>query len=1288
MAQSPDKNFTNVFNVGNFEQIRYCVYVDPLSRPVNIFLAEWSLRQKHKTCLVSCYSKELWTFSLSEGVNPSVPDSVYGLKEISTGSFLPSTLTMSETTSPQAFPAPYVPLILAISGLITRNLTADYDYIPIGSMFVSPSQVLAHFNLRLMASGTLLITPHYQRTQIMRLSSAPELPMIDTRLIIAPSGSHGAFVSVTDAPPQDAATIISNIYMSSGYRVLNDESWCNVIVDGSPAACSWPTELCFFFPPWKSSDDLRDLEWYKVGDALDDVEKLIIGFSRPPGDMSPIAMPASAYRRTPGNVYPTPPDPQNQNRMTNESAANNWSTPSGERSDYPLASQWGGVDDEGDPEPRIGGPDEDVLMIGDTEEVTEADFNFFDDDGNSPNSKFFSENNQMGNEFLDQNLHSFDIENMSELTNINVEEGPYRYKVEDSEMQRQQSKEKQNPDKIITPPLSPLTVLPSEGTKGSLTRKRKGVFTPLTFYPNLESALDNKYSMGGRFYVSQDESDDSESEDENSVSDNERSDYQDGKTPRSEREEDRREQKRVGEMLSDDTSSDAYVSRQLWWVLLVTTRHTRDDLLISSVQPSASRLTQSFIRKSAEYTSAEMDQLLQSLCESVVWDSSVLFCFLPPLPAVGVCGPDFVNVLKEIFGSIQSLHLSDFAPLADSNNALTSYQNFQDTVTDPSVHSQNAMNNFMFQVDLFCMGNAAPDTASSKPDGPIIKQKTAKSIFYAPPPLFSFIRLNTALEALPPALRFWNVFGFEPQSGKKNLLSFIMHPGSPGMASAASAFMNRFKPVYEGCNLGSFSMGEVGNYKNGLVPLNYSGKSVSEALDEMRKTFVLLGRLLYRYANSSTNVLILLATPFSDPSSLLFICQGFDQLKQEFAALVGSPVESCCANLVFQILPVNFFASKECIVVPSQYSLVKFALTLYDKCPISVDPSINGSHLSAYTLARSYPSTIEYKLTATPSSSLFSENSYVHIAYARSRDRKFVTAAWADQYGELATIKVMSLARNDCARPRSDEELCTEIWERTLALLPEMNIHWRLVFTKVGVMEAEELNVWLNLASHTKENVLAMFLCVDTNPNVTVGETADTSFLNRNSSIYSSPESLQRHPESPMDLYGASSTTPVMPGDHETPASGATPTSTPGQSIPVPVGGGSGAGVSGSGASANITTALDQNALLVDLQDETFGVVVNHRLQLDQYDVAGLRFSLASGFLLKPGTNGVLMSCLQVSLLNGPKPWDDVLETVLRQYRNMASYGACTGVLDGRNSVLPWHVAAVEKMQRIISFIL
>ncbi|KAK9239972.1 mediator complex subunit 13 C-terminal-domain-containing protein [Lipomyces kononenkoae] len=1367
MTTSPEKNFSNVFKVGTFDQIRYCIFVDPLARPLKILLAEWSLRQKLRTSLVAYHNKELWTFSLNEQTNPAVPDSCFGLKEISTGSFLPSTLTISDSTSPQAFPAAYVPLMLAFNGLVSRHLTTDYDYVPIGGVLLSPTQALLHYSLRLLSSGTLLLVPHYQHTTLYRISSAESEPIVDSKLILAPNGIDVSFVGKATELPVDASAIMANIYLSCGYRVLNERSWCNVRIGGSSTTYSWPSELCLTLPPWKSSGDASDLEWFRIGDPLDEVEDFVMSISRriPSTDSSPSGFSqkdagganVAAQKKNAASVYPTPPDPA-QIQPRPPTTPRDVDTDNGE---YPLSSKWNVVGD-GDQGIGQGGvaEEDDGLLLGDAEEVTEADFNFFDDDHNST---LFGDNsdNEMEmadhTDFLNHDMNTFNLDHIMEATTDEVAIYQQGAQTVSGSTDASPVQSKQETSTIITPPLSPLKVIAPIAPL-----KRKSVFAPLTFQPNVVDALDTKYSLGGRFYVPAEKSDSSESEDESENGSGIDHDHQAAKVPRFARVDDKHDgstldSRRGTDKPCENFSSDAYAARQPWWTLLSSASASWDGYLLSAIGSSPSTLRQPFLQKNGDDSFGDVENILQTLCEFVVWDNSLLDCYVPPPESRGVCGSDVVNVLRAIFGQVQPLSLQEYALVSGgSSMAVSEIPSLPDKVEESP---GEALQDFMLQGDIFNIGLANPSLSLSSSsaassvttlldDSNIISEPT-KSVFHIEPPHFSFMRMNSVLEVLPPALRFWQIFGFAPQSGRKDVVSFIVYPGSDGMTSAASSFLERLKPVYEGSNLGNFELGNAGEFKNGLVPVQSSARTTEDALEDVRKTCVLLGRVLTKFVGDGLpNILVFVATPFSNPSSLLHLSQSAFQLKQEYVERLGvSPSPSSYGtagrNVVVQLVPAEFFAARNTLVVPAQYKLVKFALMLYDKCrpqQQSSEDTPSENHYPAYTLARRTPSRIDFRVRPTPATGLFVENMYVHIAYARSRDRRFVSVAWADQYGELARVKIFPLVRRrDGGRPpRSWEDICGEIWERTLGLLPRVGMEWRLVFAKVGTMDQDELDVWINLASHATENVTATFVCVDTNPNLSVVDTTTTTAAAAGSSdqgrpnvMYSTPVATpQRQHDSPTtsttaDGAGAnnnnssynnnnSSTTPVpVETSGGTPAAGATPTS-------------GGIGYTTSGGGGGGAAVVDQDAVLVDVKDETYGVIMNHRLVLDPLDLFSVRFSLATGYLVKPGPGSTtttstttktaaaraaedgtkLMSVLELSLLHysssrttgdskkmtmapaPPAAADKIVADLLRQYRGLACYGAASGIGDGRNGVLPWHVAAVEKMQRTLGFLL
>ncbi|KAK9451965.1 mediator complex subunit 13 C-terminal-domain-containing protein [Limtongia smithiae] len=1274
MTTPPDKYYSNVFQLGAFDQIRYSVYVDPLCRPLKMLMAEWSLRQKQKTFLVSCHGQELWTFSLTTDLNPAVPDHTFGLKEISTGTFLPSTLSAADTVAPQSFSAPYVPLMLAIASLISRNLTTDYDYIPLGSILLSPTQTVLHFTLRLLSSGILLLTPRCQMTRITRISSIEEDYQPDMHVVLAPSGTHAIAEGKAKGIPRDASAIMSNIFLSSGIRVLNENSWTSVTIIGTTSSFAWPSELCFISLP-RPESSTSDIDWFNMGDPLEDIENFFVSFCRgsqyvhPSGDNdgSKGGM-AMSNRKSLTAVYPTPPDPQAQARPTKPPNRLNWEDGGTEQSDFLLTDQWGTVDSTRLPNEGSELVEDDRLLLGDAE-VTEADFNFFDND--SPSSRRFIGKepsdtlnfDETADDLLNGDIQTFDIDEMMEILPI-----PKSVKADPSEPSGGLVSHK-----IMTPPLSPLKIV-SRRNVGIMPRKRKSVFTPILFHPNLESALDTKYVNGGRFYAPDDVSNSSESEQDEQEDYESYQDFQDQRAPGLER----GESKRARDSPAEDLSSEAYISRQAWWMVLTQMLTPRGELL-ADLNSFDSPLSSLFVRKYEDASRSDVEHILQTLCESIVWDDALLESYLPPNPIPSVCGADFVNVVKSTFGPIQALLLEKLTEVSDSTTRGLLDESEQDILESEQLRSNGdeALRSFGFETGIFNDEIFQPEQVSSQTKSTKLRQH---DIFHIPPPRISVMRMNGALEVLPPALRFWHTFGFSPQSDRKNAVSFLVYPGSPGMSSAAASLLDRIKPVYEGSGLGNFVLGEVGDFKNGLVPVPGQGTGMAEALENVTRTCDLLGQLLVDFVDESPNIVIFIVLAYTDPSSLLQIGQSIYDLKQEYVQRMAESIETAGANLIFQLIPALFFAARDTIAMPSQFDLVKFALSIYDKCLPANEPyednAIFRKHFPAYTLARIPPSRLNFKLTSAPTASLFNEIGFVHVAYSRSRDRRFVTAAWSDQYGELARTALFLCIKKDGARPRSIEDVFTEIWERTLNLLPKLTMSWKLVFAKIGSMDQSELNIWTTLASHCPRDVNAIFVSLELNPTLSVLETSESA-LAGDYHIMPTPESSS-DPRDTQSYVSTTSLSDVGNGINVSTLNG-------GVTATFVQGFGS---TTAGGVAASSTSVLDQDATLVDLKDETYGIILNHKLQLDQYDIACRRFSLISGYLIKPGTEGLLMSILQVSLLSCPKPWEPMLEELLKQYRGLACFGSLSGVYDSRNGITPWHVTAVEKMQRLLSSIL
>lgn len=126
-----------------------------------------------------------------------------------------------------------------------------------------------------------------------------------------------------------------------------------------------------------------------------------------------------------------------------------------------------------------------------------------------------------------------------------------------------------------------------------------------------------------------------------------------------------------------------------------------------------------------------------------------------------------------------------------------------------------------------------------------IGRPNAGGLFKLIAPHVRLRRGNDFLETLPPAVSFWETFGLEPLLGPKDVVSFCIYPSTT--RDQADAFLGRLGSTYQGANLGMHSRPSVGD---GLVPwsVNSSGdrdykmimQSLQRVCQDLGNTFIFL----------------------------------------------------------------------------------------------------------------------------------------------------------------------------------------------------------------------------------------------------------------------------------------------------------------------------------------------------------------------------------------------------------------------------------------------------------------
>ncbi|KAJ9151155.1 Mediator of RNA polymerase II transcription subunit 13 [Pleurostoma richardsiae] len=534
------------------------------------------------------------------------------------------------------------------------------------------------------------------------------------------------------------------------------------------------------------------------------------------------------------------------------------------------------------------------------------------------------------------------------------------------------------------------------------------------------------------------------------------------------------------------------------------------------------------------------------------------------------------------------------------------------------------------------------------------------NLFQIPAPHVEVRRHESQLSVLPSAIGFWESLGLGPSQGAKDIHSICIFPNWDGMSENAGIFMDRLRSVYESLKLGTFERTpSVGGITDGLVPFDADQpcRSPTSAMSRFDQVARVAHALMGLPAVGKNFVVYLVYLP-DEPSSIVEACACFKQLFEMYKRALLDRKKAVQNELVLQLVPVDYVATASSLAILAPADYVRLCLETYDRCTLFGGPMPSP----AIVLEQPLPRMIEFRLTTTPPTNLLQDNSCIHIAYAQSVDERWVTAAWTDNRGSKQMTASYCLGRK--AKPLSTPlaDVAHEIWETTHDLISVWKVHWRVIITKCGPMDQQEIDFWIALGqTESKASVSLTLMTVDTNPSLQLIPPAVKIPTNVQSVFYSTPVSTPQ----------ASIVSPEQSGTPATPMGAAT--TAPNATTP---GGGAGGGAE-TGAEA------DPEATLVDVTDTTWGAVVSHRLN-SSASLVELNPALVSGYLVKRGGTRpedppVVM---EVNILHSEghaRLYEALLREMLTYFRGLGTLARARGLVDRETDVRPWHVAAAEK---------
>ena len=356
------------------------------------------------------------------------------------------------------------------------------------------------------------------------------------------------------------------------------------------------------------------------------------------------------------------------------------------------------------------------------------------------------------------------------------------------------------------------------------------------------------------------------------------------------------------------------------------------------------------------------------------------------------------------------------------------------------------------------------------------------------------------------------------------------------------------------------------------------------------------------------------------------------------------------------------------MVVPPQTAYIKLAIEVYNRLPpidLTGPPAACGS---AVVLSRSENS-VNLRLTPTYGSPLEKDGPCLHLAYAVSWDKRWLTAIWTDELGQIA----LSMSYCSHSRPqgirRPRDEIFNEMWEVSHDLMCKVRGPWRLAVIRQGYYEAAELLEWQQIfdsSPTSQKRCLLLLLSVQLRPGLLLFPPMTPGKQTGTQNYYGTPASTPQ----------ASMTSP----DQMVPA-----TPTPGGSTIM-------------NASTPPDFGFDPNnesdLTVVDLSEESWGIVLPFGTNQSR-NMTELHPSQITGHLLtrrgpksEDGYNVIEISLVKSITVASNKsnsfPPDESLEDLIRQYRGLVTLGAARGCVDPNRECLPWHIATAMRGVRVL----
>ena len=374
----------------------------------------------------------------------------------------------------------------------------------------------------------------------------------------------------------------------------------------------------------------------------------------------------------------------------------------------------------------------------------------------------------------------------------------------------------------------------------------------------------------------------------------------------------------------------------------------------------------------------------------------------------------------------------------------------------------------------------APQTSQPRPLQREASMQSGPDYFALPTPFIRVQRGTETWEMLPTALSFWSALGLGPANGAKDVAPVVVKPGNQDLVDLVKDFVRDLGGMYESRKLGSFAktqdidkaLNGVDAYGNGCVIASADEESTSvmtalksfaEVCEDIGESLASVGHL-----DPERTIAILMVDPFEDEAVQPYLSACFWKLCQAYRQHTPKAhLRSPRSDLVLQILPVSLIASPDRLIILDAQQMGCLATEIYDRCPpsskaaMAMDTPAALPILAAQAveLASVPPRKIAFQLASDPPTDLLNEYSILHLAYAVSAEKQWMSASWTDNTGKY------QMAVSGSVRGKCFAVVAADFWERTLDIISARDVTWRVFIATDTEIDKSYAKCWRSIVA-------------------------------------------------------------------------------------------------------------------------------------------------------------------------------------------------------------------------------